>query len=173
VPYRPDQPEALKLTGAFQQRFPAWADQMVQAAQTDTNAPTLKPEDRAEIERLTRETIPLQEKPTPASQRQSLKNLLRIRELLPKQKQSQQQQPQQQPQPKGKPQEKPQPQQPPPPKDKPDPKQEQPKPEPQQQQPPKNVQDLLQRALQREKEHETQKQQQMEHLPMLPGERDW
>jgi len=169
VPYRPDQPEALKLTGSFQQRFPAWADQIAHAAQTDTNAPTLKPEDRAEIERLTRDTVPLQQKPTPANQSQALKNLLHIRELLPKQKQSQ---PQQQPQPKEKPQEKPQPQQQPQPKDKPEQKQEQPKPEPQQQ-PPKNVQDLLQRALQREKEHETQKQHQMEHMPMLPSERDW
>ena len=171
VPYRPDQQEALELTRSFQQRFPAWADQMTKAAQTDTNAPTLKPEERAEIERLTRDTIPLQEKPTLANQRQSLKNLLRIRELLSKQKQSQQQQQQQ----KEKPQEQPQPQQqqpPPKPKEKPNQKQDEPKPEPRDQ-PPKDVQDLLQRALQREKEHETQKRQQMEHTPMLPNERDW
>ena len=172
VPYRPDQPEALSLTRAFQQRFPAWADQLAKAAQTDTNAPTLKPEDRAEIEHLTGETIPLQENATPSNQEHALTNLLRIRELLPKQKQ-QQQQPQ--PQPQQKPQDQPQSQQqPPPPKDnnKPDQPQEQPKPDPHDQ-PPKNVQDLLQRALQREKEHETEKRQQMEHVPMLPNERDW
>ncbi|MEI8241982.1 MAG: VWA domain-containing protein [bacterium] len=165
VPHRPDQPEALELTRAFQQRFPAWADQVVQAAQSDTNAPTLKPEDRAEIERLTQETIPLQEKPTPPSQGRALKNLLRIRELLPKQKQPQpQENPQEQP---------PQPQQQPPPQEKPqDPPQEQPKPE-MREQPPKNVQDLLQRALQREKEHEAKKREQMEKVPMLPNERDW
>ena len=172
VPYRPDQPETLGLTLAFQQRFPDWADQIVKAAQTDTNAPTLKPEDRAEIERLTRETLPLQQKPTPPNQAQALQKLLRIRELLPKQKQSQQQQ-QPQPQPQDKPPDKPQPQQPPPPpKDKPEQQPEQPKPEAHEQ-PPKNVQDLLQRALQREKEHEAEKRQQMEKMPMLPNERDW
>ena len=169
VPYRPDQPEALELTRAFQQHFPAWADQIATTAQTDTNAPTLKPEDRAEIERLTHETIPLQQKPTPPNQFQALRNLLRIRELLPKQKQPQQ--PQQQP--REKPQDKPQ-QQPPPPKDKQDQQQEPEQPRQEShEQPPNNVQDLLQRALQREKEHETQKRQQMEHVPMLPNERDW
>jgi len=172
VPYRPDQPEALELTCTFQQRFPEWADQIVKTAQTDTNAPTLKPRDRAEIERLTQETIPLQQKPTAPNQLQALKNLLRIRELLPKQKQQSQQQPQPQAKPQDKPQDKPQPQPQDQPKDKPEQKQEQPKPE-QQDQPPKNVQDLLQRALQREKEHETEKRQQMEHIPMLPNERDW
>ncbi len=172
VPYRPDQPEAMALTRDFQKRFPAWADQMAKTAQSDTNAPTLKPADRAEIERLTCETIPLQEKPTSVGQRQSLKNLLRIRELLPKQQQSQQQQQQQQqkqPQPQ-KPQEQ---KQPPPqqPKDKPEQKQE--PQEPPREPPPKNVQDLLQRALQREKEHETDKRRQAEKVPLLPGERDW
>lgn len=165
VPYRPDQPEALELTRAFQERFPEWADQVAQAAQADTNAPTLKPEDRAEIERLTRETLPLQQKPTPPNQRQALANLLRIRELLPKQKQPQKQE--QQPQPQPNPQEQPQPQ----PQEKPE---QQPKPpeEKPPEQPPKNVQDLLQRALQREKEHEAEKRKQMDKVPMLPNERD-
>ncbi|MEI6210202.1 MAG: VWA domain-containing protein [bacterium] len=166
VPYRPDQPEAMELTRTFQQRFPAWADQIVQAAQTDTNAPTLKPEDRAEIERLTRETLPLQQKPTPPNQTQALANLLRIRELLPKQKQPQQDQQQPKPQPQEDPQQKPEPK----PEDKPEP--QKPPEEKPPEQPPKNVQDLLQRALQREKEHEAEKRKQMDKVPMLPNERD-
>jgi Ca-activated chloride channel family protein len=170
VPYRPDQPEALALTRAFQQRFPAWAAQVVQAAQADTNAPTLTPADQAEIERLTAETIPLQQEPSPPQQELSLRNLLRIRELLPKQKQSpdSQSQPQPQQQPQQQQQQQPQPS---PPKQE-EKQEQQPKEEPREQ-PPKNVQDLLQRALQREKEHEAEKRRQMEKLPMLPNERDW
>lgn len=172
VPHRPDQPEALELTCAFDQRFPPWADQLVKAAQSDTNAPTLKPEDRAEIERLAHQTIALQQKPQQSQARQALQNLLRIRELLPKQKQQQQPQPQPQDQPQSKPEDKPQPQQPPPqPKDRQEQK-EQPKPD-QPEPPPKNVQDLLQRALQREREHDVQQRQQLQHQPMLPNERDW
>jgi Ca-activated chloride channel family protein len=178
VPHRPDQPEALQLTRDFQKRFPSWADQIVQAALTDTNAPTLKPEDREEIERLTGETVTLQQQaagtePSVArahAQRRALANLLRIRELLPKQKS----QSQQQPQPQSKPQEQPQQPQPKPPQE----PQEPPKPEEQpkadkQDQPPQNIQDLLQQALQREKERETEKHRQMNRIPMLPNERDW
>jgi Ca-activated chloride channel family protein len=177
-PFRQDQPEALELTRAFVQRFPAWADQVQQAAKADTNAPSLKPEDRAEIERLSAETTRLQQRvlapeTLPSArvthQQQALKNLLRIRELLPKQKQPQ---PQPQEQPPPPPQQQPQPQEQP---------QEQPEPQPQpdenktetREPPPKNVQELLQRALQREKEHEAEKRRQMDRIPMLPNERDW
>jgi Ca-activated chloride channel family protein len=168
---RPDQPEALELTRLFQERFPVWADQVAQQAQSDTNAPTLKPEDRAEIERLTAATIPLQEGPSAADRRQALKNLLRIRELLPKQKQPQPQ-PQEQPQP----QPEQQPPRPQPPEEPPEPKEQEPQEEPQpppQEQPPPSVQDLLDRALQREKEHEAEKRERMNRIPMLPNERDW
>ena len=174
VPSRPDQPEALDLTKLFQQHFPKWADEMAQAAQSDTNAPTLKPEDRAEIERLAGETITLQQQavqnaPSNA-QHQSLKNLLCIRELLPKQKQQQQQQ-EKQTQPKQQPQQqKPQPK-PPEQKDKQEEKKEQP--QEQKEQPPQNVQDMMQRALQREKEHEAKLREQNHNIPMLPNEKDW
>ena len=181
VAFRPDQPEALELTRLFQQRFPEWANGVMQAAKTDTNAPTLKPEDRQEIERLTSDTIPLQQQaaqvvadaPRLSAQHQALKNLLRIRDLLPKQKQNQQQQNQQQQNQQQQQQQQQQEKQQPPPEQQEQQEQkpqEQPKPE---QKPPPDVQDLLQRALQREKEHETEKRQQMEHVPMLPNERDW
>jgi len=178
VPNRPDQPEALELTRLFQQRFPAWADQMAQAAKSDTNAPSFKPEDRAEIERLTSETLALQQAVSSAQsahslqdQHHALRDLLRIRELLPKQKNKNQQQQQNKQQQQQKDQS--QPQQQPPPEQKDSQKEEQkeqPKPQPQ---PPKNVEDLLQRALQREKEHETKKLEQLKSAPMLPDERDW
>lgn len=179
VPHRPDQPAALELTRDFQKRFPSWADQIVQAAQTDTNAPTLKPEDREEIERLTGETVTLQQQvagtdPSAGrshAQRRALANLLRIRELLPKQKSQSQQQPQPQSKPQEQPQQQPQPKPPQEPQEPPKPE-EQPKAD-KQDQPPQNIQDLLQQALQREKEREAEKRRQMNRIPMLPNERDW
>ncbi len=173
---RPPQPEALDLARRFRERFPAWADQVQQQAQADTNAPTLTPEARAEIEQLAEETEGLQTEalrsPDPGPyQRHALDNLLRIRELLPRQPQSGQAA---QPPPEQQPQEKPgeQPQQP----------QEEPREQPQQQpeekpeqkpEPPKDVQELLRRALEREKEHEEEKRQRMRNIPLAPSERDW
>ena len=59
IQYRPDQEDAAQLTKLFKDRFGPWADQVQQQAQADTNAPSLSPEDRAEIERLTAETVEL------------------------------------------------------------------------------------------------------------------
>lgn len=176
---RSPQPEALDLTRRFRERFPAWADQVQQQAQADTNAPTLTPEARAEIEQLAAETEGLQAEalhsPTPASyQRYALDNLLRIRELLPKQPQSGQAG---QPPPEPQPQEQPDPSespQPPPEQEQPQQEQEQPEEQPEQKpEPPKDVQELLRRALEREKEHEEEKRQQMRNIPLAPNERDW
>jgi len=173
---RPPQPEALDLVRRFRARFPAWADQVQQQAQADTNAPTLTPEARAEIEQLAEETEGLQTEAlrSPDSrpyQRHALDNLLRIRELLPKQQQSGQaaqpppeQQPRQQSgEQEQQPQEQPQQQ----PEEKPG---EQPEEKPE---PPRDVQELLRRALEREKEHEEEKRQRMRDIPLAPGERDW
>lgn len=177
VPFRPDQPEAGQLTTLFQERFPAWADRLAQQAQSDTNAPTLKPEDRKEIERLTKEVLELQRQAeqateaatVQAAQRTALQKLLRIRELLPNQKQQRPPQPQPQSQP---PPEQPPPQPQPQPEQEPkqEPEKEQAKPQPEKA--PRNVENLLQRALQREKEHEAEKRERMQHIPMLPNERD-
>jgi hypothetical protein len=35
------------------------------------------------------------------------------------------------------------------------------------------VQELLRKALEREKEHEEEKKERMRKMPMVPGERDW
>ena len=177
---RPPQPESLALSRHFRERFPAWADQVQQQAQTDTNAPTLTPETRAEIERLAEETERLQtealrsQTPRP-NQQQAIEKLMRIRELLPKNKQSGSSgQPPPQPPPKAEP--KPSdPKDPPPPPENKDEKKEQksPKPEDQKPPPPQDVQEMLRRALEREKEQDERKREQMRNLPMSPSERDW
>jgi hypothetical protein len=178
--WRPDQPEAGRLTGLFRERFPAWADQVVAQARTDTNAPSLSPENRAEIERLAEETQALQARAAKESadetrqplQQRAVANLERIRELLPKQRQPQPQpQPQEQP-PREQPQQQPQPQ----PQEKQEEQSKESPSEPQEQPretPPPDVQELLRRALQREKEHAEEKRRQMQQIPLPPGERDW
>lgn len=178
-PPRPDQPDAAQLTKLFDHRFGPWADQVQQQAQADTNAPSLTPEARAEIERRLAETLTLHEQILQAgatggaqmadAQFQALKHLIRIQELLPRdksgspppqqQEQQQQQQEQQQEQQK-------------PPED-----QEQQKQQPEEQEkpeePPPEAQEVLRRALEREKEHEADKRRQMREFPMAPGARDW
>jgi len=174
-PARADQNEAHALTQFFRQRFPDWADQLAQQAQADTNAPSLTPEARAEIEQLAEEAEGVQAEALKATdggdrrtyQQHALKNLLRIRELLPKQSsQSPQQQPQ--PQPNNSDQQQPQP-----PENEPKQEEKQETSEPKQEAPPKDVQELLRRALQREKEHEAEKRRQLRDMPMAPDERDY
>jgi tetratricopeptide (TPR) repeat protein len=177
-PIRPPQPESLSLTRLFRERFPEWADQVQQQAQADTNAPTLTPEARAEIERLAEETERLQTEalrsqvPRP-HQQQALEKLMRIRELLPKNPQSGSSgQPPPQPQPQSDPKPSDSKDPPPPPEKK---EQESPKPEDQKKPPPppQDVQEMLRRALEREKEQDERKREQMRNLPMSPSERDW
>jgi Mg-chelatase subunit ChlD len=120
-----DQAAAQAFTQLFQERFPAWADQMAAAAQQQSASPegaspegaaqpppppTLTTEQREEIERLAKETLQLQAEvlataPTPDGrlaevnkpQRcRALEKLLRIRELLPKPPSQDQKQDQQQ-----------------------------------------------------------------------------
>lgn len=176
-PLRPDQPEANALAGLFAERFPEWADQVVAQAQSDTNAPTLTPEARAEIEALAAETVALQQRAATehaaADRRpfldQALSNLWRIRELLPRQNQPPQSQPGAQPQePPPEPQPKPEPD--PKPSDEQPPPQETPKPK---DEVPPDVQEVLRRALQREKEHADDVRRQMQQIPMQPDEQDW
>jgi Ca-activated chloride channel family protein len=176
---RDTQAEALPLTRLFRERFPAWAKQYQQQAQADTNLPPFTAEDQAKIEKIAAHTEKLQseilqtqpsENERRTLQQQALKNLFEIRDLLPKQKgqgQQQQQQNQQQQQ-----QQQNQEQQ------KQDQKQEQKQEEkkqeePQKQEAPKDVQEMLRRALDREKEHENDKKEKMRKIPMSPSERDW
>jgi len=173
---RDTQPEALQLTQLFRERFPEWAKQYQQQAQSDTNMPPFTAEDQAKIEEIAAHTEKLQseiieKKPSEterrALQEQALKNLIEIRDLLPKQKgqgqqqqNPQQQQKQEQQQQEQKPEEQKQEEQ----------KKEE---EPKQPEQPKDVQELLRKALDREKEHEQDKKEKMRKLPMSPSERDW
>ena len=175
---RDTQSEALQLTQLFRERFSEWAKQYQQQAQADTNLPPFTAEDQSKVEEIAAHTDKLQseiseKKPQGqerrALQEQALRNLYEIRNLLPKQQsQSQQQQQNQQPQQN---QEQPQQQQ----EQKQDEqKQEEPKQQQEQkQEPPQDVQEILRRALDREKEHEDDKKEKMRKLPMSPSERDW
>lgn len=176
---RDTQEEALALTGLFRQRFPQWAQQHLHQAQADTNMPPFTAEDQANIENIAEHTEKLQKeiiekKPAENERRslqeQALKNLLEIRELLPKNpSQSQQQQQQQQEQEQEQQQQEQQQQQ-----SEPEQEQQQ-KEQPEEQKPetPQDAQETLRRALEREKEHERDKKERMRKLPIAPGERDW
>ncbi len=170
------QKEALELTQRFRAGFPEWAKQYQQQAQADTNMPPFTAEDQAKIEALAAQTEKLQteitgKKPLESERRdlqqQAFKNLNEIRDLLPKQKnkgQQQQQNQQQQQQNQEQKQEQQQEQ-----------KQEEQKQEEEQKKPetPQDVQEMLRKALDREKEHENDKKEKMRKIPMSPSERDW
>jgi len=175
---RDTQAEALQLTRLFRARFSDWAKAYEQQAKADTNMPPFTAETQAKIQEIAAHAEKLQneiaepkifEKERRVLQVQALKDLIEIRELLPKQKgqggqQNQQQQNQQQ-------QKQDQQQQQ-------EQKQEQKKEEQKQEEPkkpdtPQDVQELLRRALDREKEHENDKKEKLRNLPMSPSERDW
>ena len=177
---RDSQLEARELTSMFSERFPQWADQYIQQAQADTNMPPFTAEDKAEIEELAAHVLNLQSEIIDKKldddaalplRTQALKELLEIREKLPKnpnsqqnQQQQQQQQDQQQQQQQDQQQQQEQEQQ------------EEPQKQPQQEQkeePPEDVQELLRRALEREKEHEDEKKQRMRSVPLAPNMKDW
>jgi hypothetical protein len=178
---RDTQPEALQLTKLFAQRFPEWAKQYEEQAKANTNMPPFKAEDQAKVKELAAHTEKLQEEiidtktaqiDRPGLRQQALKNLLEIRELLPKNPSGsqgqQQQQNQQQQQQEQKQQEQQQQQQQE--EEKQEQKQEQ---QEKKEEAPKDVQELLRRALEREKERENEKKERMSRLPMSPSERDW
>jgi len=177
---RETQPEALQLTKLFAQRFPDWAKQYEEQAKANTNMPPFKAEDQAKVKELATHTEKLQEEiidtktaeiDRPGLKQQALKNLIEIRDLLPKSPSGsqgqQQQQDQQQQQQEQKQQEQQQQQQE---EQKQEQKQEQ---QEKKEEAPKDVQELLRRALEREKERENEKKERMSRLPMSPSERDW
>ena len=181
--YRATQKEAMELTQRFRARFPEWAKQYQQQAKADTNMPPFTAEDQAKIEAIAAHTEKLQteivekkpvEKERRSLQEQSLKNLLEIRDLLPKQKNKGQGQNQQQQNPQQQ-QNQDQQQQPQDQKKDQEQKKEEKKQEEEQKKPeaPQDVQELLRRALDREKEHEQDKKEKMRKIPMSPSERDW
>lgn len=186
------QKEALDLTGLFKQRFeqevpPEGISRPVQ--QTDTNAVSngtnateqlLSPENRKKIVELAEQAIRVQTSAEQAvdtglqesliQQRKAYGLLKEIEALLPKEKQPQDQQPQDQPQDQQQkqdqqPQEQKQDQQ----QQKPQPKQEDKK----DQMSPEDLKRLLEKAKQREKEHEQEKRERDSYIPLSPSERDW
>ena len=178
------QKEALDLTRIFRQRFPQWAAQYRQQAQSDTNMPPFTKEDQAKIEKIMEHAEGLQEEilsdktregERKGLQEQALKDLLEAQSLLPKQKGSQNQnqqqnqyQNQQQNQNQQQQQQEQQQQQ-----DQKQQEQKQEKKEEQKKEAPRDVQEMLRRALNREKEHEEEKKERMRKIPMMPNERDW
>ncbi|MDD2456536.1 MAG: VWA domain-containing protein [Kiritimatiellae bacterium] len=177
---RDTQTEAFALTGLFRQRFPQWAQQYLQQAQSDTNMPPFTAEDQARIEDIAEHTEKLQReivelKPSETERRslqaQALANLLEIRELLPKNPNQNQQQQQQQEQQQQEQEQQEQEQQPEPEQEKEQEQKEQP--EDQKPETPQDAQETLRRALEREKEHERDKKERMRKIPIAPGERDW
>lgn len=209
-----DQGVARALSGEFEQRFPAWADAQAGAVQNTppdaagTGAPApepLTPEARAEIEQLAAETLRLQEEvlaageapgglPLPgtlAARETALRNLLRIRELLPK--------PPSQPSSSSsetQPGEQPPPSEPPPSTPEENPDAEPPPPEtPESGEPPppeqageeteevagseseeplpEELQEMMERVLRLEKAREEERRRRQRELPPLLHERDW
>ena len=193
------QPEALDWTRAFSRTFPAWAHAYEQQAQSDTNKPPFSAEDQQKVAALAMQLEKLQleclEKSLPPDQEEALSIARQIQELLPKdqkgggsgQSQSQNQQNDQQQQPdKSDQQDQPQNQD----------SQDQPEQSPQNQdeQPDQNeangdeqaeeneaespaeekdIEALLQKAQERNDEHEAEKKARSRKAPLPPNERDW
>ena len=180
--------EALDFTKAFRARFPMWAQQYEQQAQADTNKPPFTKEAQAEINALAGEVEKIQlanvKTEDPPSMLDALRKLERIRELLPKDKNGggqdnqQQQQPQQnqddkKDQDKNKDDKQDQQQQD---QQQQDQQQEQKEQQPEaKKDPPKDqeVEALLQKAQDRNDQHENEKKARMKKVPLSPNERDW
>ncbi len=175
-PARDDETEVLALTQQFRLIFPDWAEQQLQQAAASTNAPPAFTEaDRDVIARTADATVPLLAPPvSPERKRQVMENLLLIRKHLPRSnapqnapQQSPQANPKQQPQPQHEEQQKQAPR---------DQKAEQKperSPEAQQEKAKKeDLQALLQKAADRQQEHEKEKQRRLRQA-VPPHARDW
>ena len=192
---RPWQGEALDFTCAFRSKFPMWAQQYEQQAQSDTNKPPFTKEQQDEISALATEVEKLQielnegkveEKDREAKRLDALSKLERIRELLPKDKNSQNQQNQNQ-QNQQQNQDKQQ-------QDKNGDKQDQQQNQDQQDQQQdqqeqkedkkdekeqqrdatdEEVEAMMKKAEERNDEHEREKRARMKKMPLPPNERDW
>ena len=190
------QKDAYDHTRAFRARFPSWAAQYEQQAQSNTNMPPFTKEQQAEVAALAAAVEKLQaacvKEPVPPDQLDAVHKIERIRELLPPEQkqgsQQQQQQNQNQNQNQDKQQQDQQQQQQqdqdknkeePPPEQQPE-EQEQ-KEQEAKEQPAKEedspdekaAEALIRRALERSNEHEAEKKARMRKVPLSPNERDW
>ena len=197
------QKDAYDHTRAFRARFPAWAQEYEQKAQSDTNMPPFTKEQQAEVAALAADVEKKQaacvKEPVPPDQLEAIRELRRILELLPPDKDNQQNQQQQKQQQKqnqdqnkdqnqdqNKDQKQDQDQ-----KDQDQNKdqdknkdQEQQKDEQKQEEKEQKAQvkeledkkaaeDLIRKALERSEEHEAEKKARMLKAPLSPNERDW
>ncbi len=93
------QKDALDHTRVFRARFPSWAQQYEQQAQSNTNMPPFTKEQQAEVATLAAAVEKIQadcvKEPVPPDQLDAIRKIERIRELLPPDQQQQQQQQQQ------------------------------------------------------------------------------
>ena len=191
------QKDALDHTRAFRARFPAWAQQYEQQAQANTNMPPFTKEQQAEVAALAADVEKKQaacvKEPVPPDQLEAIREIQRIIELLPpeknnKQNQQQQQQQQQQQnqnkdQNKDQNQDQNQDQQ----QDQNKDQQQDQKQDEQEQQPEekeqkakeeetpdqKEAEALIRKALERSEEHEAEKKARLRKAPLSPNERDW
>ena len=193
------QKDALDHTRAFRARFPAWAQQYEQQAQANTNMPPFTKEQQAEVAALAADVEKKQaacvKEPVPPDQLEAIREIQRILELLPpdrnpppqqNQQQQQQQQKQNQDQNKDQKQDQNQDQNQDQDKDKNQDQQDQ-KQDEQEQQPEekeqkakeeetpdqKEAEALIRKALERSEEHEAEKKARMRKAPLSPNERDW
>lgn len=194
-----DQDEALDLTQLFSTRFeqsvppeglsvPVSPATNAPAGSTNTTKQILSPENRAKILELAGQAVQTQQAALSAvtnalslslgHQRRSYDLLKEIEKLLPKQEpppQSQQQKQEQQKNDQEQKDKQPQQSQQ---KPQPQPQDSKPEPKPEQQKTPESmarddVQKMLDKAVQREKEHEYEKRQRDAYSPLSPVERDW
>ena len=191
---RPWQNEALDFTRAFRQKFPAWAREYEQQAQSDTNREPFTAEAQAKISALATELEKIQlecaEKAIPPKQEEACDLLEQIAALLPKDKNGgqgqQNQQPQSSPQQDQQKQNQDQQNQQDQQQDLGDQKQEQDpneqkderreeesEAEEQESEEDKDVEAVLQKAQERNDEHEAEKKARMRKAPLPPNERDW
>ena len=194
---RPWQNEALDFTRSFRQKFPAWARQYEQQAQADTNREPFTAEAQAKISALATELEKIQlecvEKSIPPKQEEACGILEEIAALLPKDKngggqsqQNQQQNPQQNQQNQDQQNQDQQQNQQDQQQDLGDQKQDQDPneqkdeqldeesdAEEQKSEEDKEVEAVLQKAQERNDEHEADKKARMRKAPLPPNERDW
>ena len=196
-PLREDNATALALSKSFSERFPEWAKQYIaQDAQRrqqegSTNAPSFTEENVAKINELMEQLLWLQDyncKTTNVADRvsgarEALSFLYKIRDLLPKdgggsssadqqqQQQAQNQQQEKQDEKQDRQQQEQQENQQN--EERQDEEQESKPAEESKDEPPPDVEEALRKALQREREHEADKQRQRREYPMPPNSRDW
>lgn len=172
-PTREDQPEVLNLVQQFRVIFPQWAEEYLRQQAASTNEVTFTEEIRDRIARTADATVPLLAPPVvQQTQQQIMENLQLIRELLPKDKNQQQQQQNQQQQNQQKDQQQQQNQQQDQPEQQPQEQEAQAQPQEAQDAKQEDLEALLQKAADREREHEEEKRNRaIQRIP--PSARDW